>query len=138
MLNENLKRLRKNKGLTQEQFALQLNVVRQTVSKWEQGLSVPDAEMLMKIADILNVSVSDLLGEEVAENNDISPLTGIALELEKLNQMLVAEKIRRKSLQKKIITAGAIVILVILIIAVYPQWNQMFYEFGRNLYGCVG
>ncbi len=72
MLNENLKRLRKNKGLTQEQFALQLNVVRQTVSKWEQGLSVPDAEMLMKIADILNVSVSDLLGEEVAENNDIS------------------------------------------------------------------
>ncbi len=75
---------------------------------------------------------------ENKEINDISPLTGIALELEKLNQMLVAEKIRRKSLHKKIITAGAIVILVILIIAVYPQWNQMFYEFGRNLYGCVG
>ena len=39
MLNENLKNIRKTKGLSQEELAIKLNVVRQTVSKWEQGLS---------------------------------------------------------------------------------------------------
>lgn len=39
MLNENLKILRKNKGLSQEELAIKLNVVRQTVSKWEKGVS---------------------------------------------------------------------------------------------------
>ncbi len=53
MLNENLKQLRKSKGLSQEELAIRLNVVRQTISKWEKGLSVPDADMLIKIADIL-------------------------------------------------------------------------------------
>ena len=52
MLNENLKQLRKSKGLSQEELAIRLNVVRQTISKWEKGLSVPDADMLIKIADI--------------------------------------------------------------------------------------
>ena len=50
MLNENLKHLRKSKGLTQEELALQLGVVRQTISKWEKGLSVPDSEMLIEIS----------------------------------------------------------------------------------------
>ena len=62
MFSENLKTLRKNKGFSQEQLSVRLNVVRQTISKWEKGLSVPDAEMLVKISEILNVSVSDLLG----------------------------------------------------------------------------
>ena len=53
MLNENLTQLRKSKGLSQEELAIRLNVVRQTISKWEKGLSVPDADMLIKIADIL-------------------------------------------------------------------------------------
>ena len=57
MLNENLKQLRKSKGLSQEELAIRLNVVRQTISKWEKGLSVPDADMLIKIADISEVSV---------------------------------------------------------------------------------
>ena len=64
MLNENLKQLRKSKGLSQEELAIRLNVVRQTISKWEKGLSVPDADMLIKIADIFEVSVSELLGEK--------------------------------------------------------------------------
>ena len=58
MLNENLKILRKNKGYSQEQLAVRLNVVRQTVSKWEKGLSVPDAQMLMDIAEVFSVSVN--------------------------------------------------------------------------------
>lgn len=42
MLNENIKTIRKSKGLSQQELAVKLNVVWQTVSKWEQGLSVPD------------------------------------------------------------------------------------------------
>ena len=47
MLNENIKAIRKSKGLSQQELAIKLNVVRQTVSKWEQGLSVPDSDMLI-------------------------------------------------------------------------------------------
>ena len=63
MLNENIKNLRKAKGLSQEELAIKLNVVRQTVSKWENGLSVPDSSMLISLADALDTSVSELLGE---------------------------------------------------------------------------
>ena len=54
MLNENIKALRKAKGLSQEELAIKLNVVRQTVSKWEKGLSVPDAGMVIQIAEVLD------------------------------------------------------------------------------------
>ena len=70
MLNENLKQLRKSKGLSQEELAIRLNVVRQTISKWEKGLSVPDADMLIKIADIFEVSVSELLGAKIEEKKE--------------------------------------------------------------------
>ena len=66
MLNENIKTIRKSKGLSQEELAIKLNVVRQTISKWEQGLSVPDADMLISIAEVLETPVSTLLGETVA------------------------------------------------------------------------
>ena len=65
MLSENLKNLRKAKGLSQEELAIKLNVVRQTVSKWEKGLSVPDSEMLIRLAEVLDTSVTVLLGETV-------------------------------------------------------------------------
>ena len=67
MLNENIKNLRKAKGISQEELAIRLNVVRQTVSKWERGLSVPDSGMLISLAEELDTSVSVLLGEDVAE-----------------------------------------------------------------------
>ena len=63
MLNENIKLKRKAKGLSQEELAAKLNVARQTLSKWEKGMSVPDAEMLIQIAKALDTSVSELLGE---------------------------------------------------------------------------
>lgn len=50
MLNENIRALRKSKGLSQQELAIKLNVVRQTISKWEQGLSVPDSEMLISLS----------------------------------------------------------------------------------------
>ena len=61
MFGENLKKLRKEKGLSQQEVALRLHVVRQTVSKWEQGLSVPDADLLVKLADVLETDISHLL-----------------------------------------------------------------------------
>ena len=68
MLNENIKLMRKSKGLSQDELAVKLNVVRQTVSKWERGLSVPDSEMLLTLSEILETSVSNLLGENIIEN----------------------------------------------------------------------
>ena len=53
MLAENLKALRKAKGLSQEELAARLHVVRQTVSKWEKGRSVPDADLLIRLAEEL-------------------------------------------------------------------------------------
>ena len=73
MLKDNLKTLRKNKGLSQEELSIKLNVVRQTISKWETGLSVPDAEMLITISEFFETPVSDILGESIEEKetNDI-------------------------------------------------------------------
>ena len=67
MLSENIKAIRKSKGLSQEELAIKLNVVRQTISKWEQGLSVPDSDLLIAISEALETPVSTLLGETVTE-----------------------------------------------------------------------
>ncbi len=77
MLNENIRNLRKSKGISQEELAIKLNVVRQTVSKWENGLSVPDSEMLIALAEELDTSVSILLGEtaDAAVSDDIKTIS---------------------------------------------------------------
>ena len=67
MLMENIKAIRKSKGLSQEELAVKINVVRQTISKWEQGLSVPDSNMLISLSEALDTSVSVLLGETVEQ-----------------------------------------------------------------------
>ena len=69
MFQDNLKALRKKKGFTQEELAARLNVVRQTVSKWEKGLSFPDSELLIKLAEILEVPLSQLLGSKLKRKN---------------------------------------------------------------------
>lgn len=76
MLNENIRALRKAKGLSQEELAVRLNVVRQTVSKWEKGLSVPDADMLVAIGEAFDTPVSVLLGETVAPQRAVELMTG--------------------------------------------------------------
>ena len=65
MFGDNLKKVRKGKGLSQEALAEKLNVVRQTISKWEKGLSIPDGDMLIKLSQVLEVSVETLLGSKV-------------------------------------------------------------------------
>lgn len=82
MLQEKLKRFRKEKGFSQEQLAVRLHIVRQTVSKWEQGLSVPDAEMLVRVSEVLEVPVADLLGKTAGEEPPDSTPDNIARELQ--------------------------------------------------------
>ena len=98
MLNENLKTIRRSKGLSQEELAIKLNVVRQTISKWEQGRSVPDAELLLALSEVLETPVSTLLGETVAEPEP-DAIKALSEKLEVLNLQLA----RRKELRRKIL-----------------------------------
>ena len=101
MLKDNLKTLRKNKGLSQEELSIKLHVVRQTVSKWESGLSVPDAEMLMTISEIIETPVSEILGESIEEKekNDLKYEICIFM----LNLILsIGRKSKKKYFQKRI------------------------------------
>lgn len=69
--NEKLKALREAKGYTQEDIAGKLNIARQSVSKWEQGINEPDVETLKRLAEIFECSVDELLSEE--EMKQIEP-----------------------------------------------------------------
>ena len=95
MLNENIKAIRKSKGLSQEELSIKLNVVRQTISKWEQGLSVPDSDMLLSISEVLETPVSTLLGETVT-TSEIDDLKAISAKLEVINLQLAQRKTTRK------------------------------------------
>ena len=114
MFSENLKTLRKNKGITQEELAVRLNVVRQTVSKWEKGQSVPDAEMLVKLAEIFEVPVSQLLGTRIEP--DAQP-DALAEQLARINEQLVIKNRRSKRIWMAIavIVAGAILLQVLVL-----------------------
>ena len=98
MLSENIKTIRKSKGLFQEELAVKLNVVRQTISKWEQGLSVPDVDMLISISEALETPVSTLLGENAPEAK-LDDLKAVSEKLEVINLQLARRKLaRRKAL----------------------------------------
>ena len=112
MLNENIKAIRKSKGLSQEELAVKLNVVRQTISKWEQGLSVPDADMLISISEAFETPVSTLLGETVAEAK-ADDLRAISEKLEVINLQLAHRKTTRQNVIHWLFIALCIVIAAI-------------------------
>lgn len=127
MLNENIKTIRKSKGLSQEELAVKLNVVRQTVSKWEQGLSVPDSDMLISISEALETPVSTLLGETVTEP-EADDLKAISKKLEVINVQLAQRKIaRRKLLHWLFISICAVIVVIFAVLAVlnspYLGWD---------------
>ena len=115
MFSENLKALRKSKGFTQEEIAIRLNVVRQTISKWEKGLSVPDADILIKIAALFDVSVSELLGSKLEDEKDINI---VAEQLSRINEQLAIKNRRAHRIWKSItiIIATIIAINIMLVI----------------------
>ena len=127
MLNENIKALRKSKGLSQQELAVKLNVVRQTVSKWGQGLSVPDSDLLIALSDALETPVSTLLGETVTES-EVDMVKALSEKLEIINLQFA----RRKAMQKAILhwlfialCAGIVIVAAVLatVNSPYLSWD---------------
>ena len=114
MFSENLKTLRKQKGFSQEELASRLHVVRQTISKWEKNLSVPDADTLIRLAEILGVSVSELLGSKIeTENGNVT--NDVAEQLSRINEQLAIKNRRSRRIWKAI----AIILVVFFLISVF-------------------
>lgn len=127
MLKENIKTIRKSKGFSQEELAIKLNVVRQTISKWEQGLSVPDAEMLISISEVLETPVSALLGENISESK-VDDLKVISEKLEIINLQLSQRKKEKRKIVHWLLISLCIVIIIIFISLIllkspYLNWD---------------
>lgn len=127
MLNENIKKLRKSKGLSQEELAIKLNVVRQTISKWENGLSVPDADMLIALANELDTSVSVLLSESIVEP-EADELKSICEKLEVINyQLAKRNQAKVKNIRWILIALCTLIVVVFIVLALtqsfYLKWN---------------
>ena len=127
MLNENIKAIRKEKGLSQQELAVKLNVVRQTISKWEQGLSVPDSEMLISLSEALETPVSTLLGETVVET-EADSIKAISEKLEVINLQLAQRKTtKRKVLHVLCISVCAVIVAIFVVLALikspYLGWD---------------
>lgn len=120
MLNENIKAIRKSKGLSQEELAVKLNVVRQTISKWETGLSVPDADMLIRISEVLETPVSTLLGQTITEEK-ADDLKIISEKLEVINLQLAQRKEARRILQWLLIL---LCVMIAVTFAVLVIWKS--------------
>ena len=146
MLGENIKTLRKQKGYSQETLASQLNVVRQTISKWEKGISVPDAYMLEQMAELFEVPVSDLLGNNIEEENASSRDDEIVTQLAILNAQLANQaRNRRRTIKIAVISIIAIFVsMVVLYIGALILFNVVTetseeelkkVEFHGTLYG---
>lgn len=112
MLSENIKTIRKSKGLSQQELAVKLNVVRQTVSKWEQGLSVPDSDLLIALSEALETPVSTLLGENVAEA-EADTVKVLSEKLEIINLQFARRAAMRKAFLHWSLIALCAVIVVI-------------------------
>lgn len=127
MLSENIKAIRKSKGLSQQELAIKLNVVRQTVSKWEQGLSVPDSDLLISLSEALETPVSTLLGETVEETK-ADTVKALSEKLEIINLQFARRKaFRRIALHWSLIAFCALIVAVFAALAVvnspYLGWD---------------
>lgn len=121
MLNENIKALRKSKGLSQQDLADKLNVVRQTISKWEQGLSVPDSDLLIALSEALETPVSTLLGETVVET-EADTVKALSEKLEIINLQFARRKaFRRGALHWSLIAFFALLVAGFAALAVGQQ-----------------
>ena len=129
MLNENIRTIRKAKGLSQEELAVKLNVVRQTISKWEQGLSVPDSELLVALSEALETPVSTLLGDTVTEP-EANDLKAISQKLEVINLQLA----KRQQTQRKIahLVFIFLIVVILLILAVLLYLNSTYLGWNFN------
>ena len=133
MLKDNIKAIRKSKGLSQEELAIKLNVVRQTISKWEQGLSVPDSEMLISMSEVFEMPVGTLLGENILETK-ADDLKAISEKLEVINLQLVQRKSTRRKMIRWLLISLCLIIVIIfaflfLLNSPYFSWD---YDIPEN------
>ena len=139
MLNENIKNLRKAKGLSQEELANRLNVVRQTISKWEKGLSVPDSSMLISLADELDTSVSTLLGETVPEHDlKDTDLKSISEKLESINLQFAKRSRMKIRLIRYLLLALCVLIVVGFIAFAAMQGEYLDWDYSNPEYAVAG
>ena len=139
MLNENIKNLRKAKGLSQEELANRLNVVRQTISKWEKGLSVPDSSMLISLADELDTSVSTLLGETVPEHDlKVTDLKSISEKLESINLQFAKRSRMRIRLIRYLLLALCVLIVVGFIAFAAMHGEDLDWDYSNPEYAVAG
>ena len=125
MLSENIKASRKKKRLSQEELASELHIVRQTVSKWEKGLSVPDAEMLIRIAQALDTSVRALLGETQQEETEPDTIKELAAKLELLNEQFA----KRTERNRKILRTVFLLLGVLALWGATKELLGLFYQY---------
>jgi transcriptional regulator with XRE-family HTH domain len=120
MLGENIKKYRQEKHFTQEVLAARLHATRQTISKWEKNYSVPDAEMLVRLAEILEVQPSQLLGTEGDGETQITPEkeNALAEQLASIAEQMAINNRRSKRIWKTIGIVIAIIIAANIIITV--------------------
>lgn len=124
MLSDNIKNLRKAKGLSQDELATKLNVVRQTISKWEKGLSVPDSEMLVTIAETLGTTVNTLLGETIKPDIS-SELKIIANKLEVINEHMVKQNESRRKAWRVVFALTTIFSVISFLIVMIGSVNYI-------------
>lgn len=127
MLSKNIKAIRRSKGLSQEELAIKLNVVRQTISKWEQGLSVPDSDILLSISEALETPVSTLLGETVVES-EADGLKAISEKLEVINLQLAQRKTARRNMLRWLLVSVSVAVIAVFAVLVilnspYLGWD---------------
>lgn len=129
MLNENIKAIRKSKGLSQQELAVKLNVVRQTISKWEQGLSVPDSDMLISLSEVLETPVSTLLGESVIES-EVDAVKAISEKLEIINLQLARRKTRRRKALHWLLISLCVLIVAVSVVLIVVKSFYLGWDYG--------
>ena len=130
MLNKNIKTIRKSKGLSQEELAIKLHVVRQTISKWEKGLSVPDSEMLIAISEVFETPVSRLLGETITEEKE-DELKVISEKLEVINLQLSQKSVKRRKIVHWIFISACAVIVAMFVILYFLGSSYLEWDYSK-------
>ena len=137
MLKDNLKTLRKNKGLSQEELSIKLNVVRQTISKWETGLSVPDAEMLVTISELFETPVSEILGESI-EEKETNDLKVISEKLEVINEQLSISQIQKRKRKIMVLLIIDICLIFFFVLLALLGSPYLTWDYGNPEWSVIG
>ena len=111
IFSEKLFELRKQKGLSQEELCFKLNEARQTISKWESGITTPDMDNLIKISKLFEVSIDELVGNENDINKQVSELNNNNIKNENsLDSNII--KVKKKNKVIKILVLYLLILMI--------------------------